>query len=274
MENNPLKQYFRRPVIYFKLPSGGRYYAPGVVDFPVNNDLPVYAMTAIDEMTIRTPDALFNGTAVADLIKSCVPNIKDPWQLNIIDVEAVLVAVRAASNNGKLDIETTCPACNESTSYDINLLSLLGQIPDVDYDSLLKIGDLNVKFRPLTQREINKNEMDQFEIQRLLADIDGMPDSEEKKNVMTGAIHRLNELVTGIISSTIEYIDTPEVRVTEQLFISDFLANTDKNTNEMIKNHSLKLKNQSELKPLKIKCIHCEHEYDQRYVLNVSDFFE
>jgi len=274
MDNNPLKQYFRRPVIYFKLPSGGRYYAPGVVDFPVNDDLPVYAMTAIDEMTIRTPDALFNGVAVVDLIKSCVPNIKDPWQLNSIDIEAVLVAIRAASNNGKLDIETTCPACNESTNYDIDLLALLGQIPDVDFDTPLIIGELKIKFRPLTQRELNKNEMDQFEIQRLLADLEGFAEGEEKKKFMTNAIQRMNEIVMAIISSTIEYIDTPEVRVSSQEFIREFLANTDKITNETVKNHSLQLKNQSELKPLEIKCVPCGNEYSQRYVLNVTDFFE
>ena len=38
------------------------------IDMPENGELPVYPMTAIDEITVRTPDALFNGTAIAELI--------------------------------------------------------------------------------------------------------------------------------------------------------------------------------------------------------------
>lgn len=61
--NNPLQQYFRRPAIYIKLPSDGRYYSDGILSMPENHELPVYPMTAIDEITAKTPDALFNGTS-------------------------------------------------------------------------------------------------------------------------------------------------------------------------------------------------------------------
>ena len=64
MENNPLRQYFRRPAVHVKLPSGGLDYPEGVIDMPPSGELPVYPMTAIDEITARTPDALYNGVAV------------------------------------------------------------------------------------------------------------------------------------------------------------------------------------------------------------------
>jgi hypothetical protein len=83
-------------------------------------------------MTVRTPDALFNGTAVVELIKSCVPNILDPWRLNNIDIDAILVAIRAASGDGKMSIQSQCPACSETTEYDVNLMPLLSKITDVD----------------------------------------------------------------------------------------------------------------------------------------------
>ena len=68
MSDNPLKQYFRRPAVYLKLPSGGLGYPEGTIDMPDTGELPVYPMTAIDEITSRTPDALFNGTAVVEVI--------------------------------------------------------------------------------------------------------------------------------------------------------------------------------------------------------------
>ena len=94
IQNNPLKQYFRRPAIYLKLPSGGKMYQPGVVNIPESGELAVYPMTAIDEISAKTPDALYNGTAMADIIKSCIPDIKDPWSINSVDLDAVLIAIR------------------------------------------------------------------------------------------------------------------------------------------------------------------------------------
>ena len=111
LENNPLKQYFRRPSIYFKLPSGGKYYDASVVTIPENGELPVYPMTAIDEITTKTPDALYNGTGMADIIKSCIPAINNPWAINSIDLDAILVAVKVASGGNDLTLTSECPAC-------------------------------------------------------------------------------------------------------------------------------------------------------------------
>jgi hypothetical protein len=52
MNNNPLRQYFRRPAVYIKLPSGGLGYAKDVLEIPESGDFPVYPMTAIDEITV------------------------------------------------------------------------------------------------------------------------------------------------------------------------------------------------------------------------------
>ncbi len=75
--DNPLRKHFRQPAIYVPLPSQGHYWPSGAVVMPSNNELAVLPMTAIDEITSRTPDALFNGSAVTEIIKSCIPAIRD-----------------------------------------------------------------------------------------------------------------------------------------------------------------------------------------------------
>lgn len=50
--NNPLKQYFRRPAVYIKLPSNGKNYTEGSLDMPENGELPVYPMTAIMKLLV------------------------------------------------------------------------------------------------------------------------------------------------------------------------------------------------------------------------------
>lgn len=274
IDNNPLRQYFRRPSIYFKLPSDGRYYDESVVSMPANRELPVYPMTAIDEMTVRTPDALFNGTAVAELIKSCVPNVLDPWKLNNVDIDAVLVAIRAASGDGKMSIQSQCPACSETTEYEVNLMPLLSKIKDVDYNTPLNIHELSIKFRPLTYTEINQNGQNQFEIQKILADLQNFEDGEQKQKLMTDAVKRLNSLITEVVSRTIESIQTPEATVSQKEYIIDFLNNCDRETSNLIKNHSVAMREASELPELDVKCNACQNEYAQRVILNVSDFFD
>ena len=99
---NPLKQYFRRPAVYIKLPSNNKFYKDGVIENTSTGELPVYPMTAIDEITMKTPDALFNGVAMAELIKSCVPNIKDPWAINNIDFDAILIGIKTRKKNNTI----------------------------------------------------------------------------------------------------------------------------------------------------------------------------
>ena len=94
---NPLQKYFRQPKIYLSLPSKGHWYPEGAIEMTENGELPVYAMTAKDELAFKTPDALLNGQSVVDVVKSCLPNIKDPWLMPSIDVDAILIAIRIAT---------------------------------------------------------------------------------------------------------------------------------------------------------------------------------
>lgn len=230
-------------------------------------------MTAADEVTVRTSDALFNGAAVIELIRSCIPAIKDPWKINSVDMDAIMVAIRAAGSDGKMEVDTVCPSCTEEAKYDINLLNMLGQISAPNYDTPLRVRELEIKFRPLSYDENNNNNMAQFQLQRTLAALDGADDSEANKEQLNQVIKQMNALVTKMISETIEYIKTPEASVEDKQYIVEFLNNCDKNTSNIIRDRSIELRQQTELKPLKIKCIHCQHDYEQQFVLNVTDFF-
>ena len=275
LENNPLRQYFRRPSIYFKLPSGGRGYPPGIVNIPENGELPVYPMTAIDEMTVRTPDGLFNGDAINSLIKSCIPAVLEPWKLSTFDVDACIIAIKAAADNGKMEITTECPACSEDTKFDINLMPLLNEISPLDYNEILKIGDLDIKFKSIMYADTNEMNLLQFQIQKTLYSLDQITeDSDQKQQIMTDAIKQMNDLVLRMVSKSIEYIQTPETKVTDLAFIQDFLSNCERSTNALIKDTSVRLREKNEMKPLDVTCPHCKHQYKQKVVLNATDFFD
>jgi hypothetical protein len=269
--NNPLKQYFRRPALYIKL--NNHLYDETAVQQTPTGEFPVYPMTAIDEITTRTPDAVLNGTAVVDIIKSCMPNILDPWKLIAEDIDTVLIAIRIASNGEKMELSSKCPSCKEEFNFDMNLISILNTRRKSNYDETLNIRELVFKFRPLTYIETNNNGLIQYELQKTMYMLDQMEDSDEKTKQQQDIVNKLKSQLNTIIASTIEYIQTPETRVYEKQFISEFLVNCEKNTSQTIQEHSIKIKSASELPPCRLKCINCSNEYEQAMVLNVTDFF-
>lgn len=272
--DNPLKQYFRRPAVYLKLPSGGEGYPEGTLELPENGEVPIYPMTAIDEITSRTPDSLFNGSAVVEIIRSCVPAIRDPWYVSSIDLDPILVAIRSASHGSTMEIETDCPECNEPSKFDVNLSHILANFKPGDYAKPLTLGELTIKFKPLTFAETNKAGMVQFEIQKNMQQIMAIEDEDVRNVKSSELLETINSTYLELIIATIEYIKVPTGTVFEKDFIEEFLRNCDRKTYEAIKDHSVSLRESTETKPLEIKCIHCGHEYEQKFGINVTDFFE
>lgn len=273
MSTNPLKQYFRRPAAYIKLPSGGKYYSKDEIDLPPDGELPVFPMSAIDEITSRTPDALYNGHAVVEIIKSCIPAIKNPWKITTVDMDSILIGIRIASTGENMDINCVCPKCNTEGAFGLNLINLLSSRRDVDYGKTLKTRDLEIKFRPLRYEETNRNNMAQYDIQKVLTDLTLIEDEEERNKKGQEALKYINNLTTDIVATTIEWIKTPETTVGNTDFIKEFINNCDRQTAAAIKQFSVDLREQSILPPLPAKCTNCENEFEQPLMLNVSDFF-
>lgn len=113
---SPLVGFYRAPKLYTRLPSQGKFYDDDIVEFPrETGELPVYAMTAKDEMIMKNPDALLNGEAVAQVISSCVPAVKKPRQMISNDIDTLLLAIQAATNGDEVDIKANCPECKTET---------------------------------------------------------------------------------------------------------------------------------------------------------------
>ena len=101
---NPLLKHFRQPQLYLRLPSQGKFYPAGSIDMPATKELPIYSMTALDEIIWKNPDALLNGQATVDVIHSCVPNIKNAWMIPNIDMDAILIGIRRATYGNFMDL--------------------------------------------------------------------------------------------------------------------------------------------------------------------------
>ena len=273
-KTNPLRQYFRQPAIYVKLPSQGKNYPAGALNIPATGELPVYPMTAIDEITYRTPDALFNGQATVNVIQSCVPDIKDAWAVPSIDVDTLLVAIRIATYGHEMNFETTCPKCQHESERVMDMRTVLDTIGSADYSQTIRSGDMEIFFKPLSYKNMNDNNQMQFESQKLLS---GLPDNElpdaAKMSALGDALKKITEITVSAMSQSISAIKTPQALVSEPEFIREFLTNCDRIVFNQIRDFIVDLKTKSEMQPLKIACSDCQHEYEQSITLDMTSFF-
>ena len=276
MQNNPLRKYFRQPAIYIKLPSNGNFYEPGTLDMPPNRELPVFPMTAMDEITYRTPDALFNGQAVINVIQSCVPSVRDASKIPSCDLNTLLVAIRIASYGHEMSLGSVCPKCGTDHEYTIDLRTVLDSFKSPDFETPLVAGDLTIYFTPLTYKQLNEISKIQFEDQKLIEMIPNadLPE-DEKLRRLNQAFLKLSTMTLNALSESISMIKTDSEIVTEPEFIKEFVANCSRDMFDKIRDRIVSLKEQSELKPLKIHCLNpeCQKDYETPFTLDVSNFF-
>lgn len=272
--SNPLKQYFRQPAIYLRLPSGGKHWRPGSINIPENGELPVYPMTAIDEITYRTPDALFNGQAVVNVIQSCVPGIVDAWACPTVDMNSILTAIRIASYGHELGMTSTCPNCTHVADYGLDLRTVLDQQRSPNYTKTIKHGDLEILFKsPTYQNQHDTNSL-QFDEQRILKMIpDSEMSDEEKVERLNQVLRKITDITVDAIKWSVAAIRTPEALVTEPVHIQEFFRNCDRKLFTEVRDHIIALRESTDLKPLSIKCSECETEYLQPLTLDMSSFF-
>lgn len=273
--DNPLRKYFRQPAIHLRLPSGGRNWPAQAISMPPNGELPIYPMTAVDEITSRTPDALFNGSAVTDIIRSCVPAIHDPWATPASDITALLVAIRLASYGHSMEMGTKCPKCSEENEYSLDLRTVLDGLKSGDYETPLQSGDLTIYFTPMTYQQLNENNRVQFEDQKMIQSLNSAEiDEEEKLRLLTEIYKKVSELTVISIRNSITMIKTADAIVSEPPFIDEFLRNCRKEVFEAIRDRAVELREQSDVRPLKLTCPSCQHQYEQTFTLDLSNFFE
>jgi len=252
--NNPLKKYFRQPKIYLTLPSKGNFYPVGSIDMPESGELPIFPLTAKDEMLMKTPDALLNGEATVEVIRSCVPNILDPWKMPNIDLDAIMIAIRIASYGELLTLTTNVPVINEERDYDINLRELLDTFVNFEYNPYIAIDDdIMIETRPMTYKEFTANAQRTFQEQRIfkLVSDDNMPD-DEKLVHFNASFRKLTEFTIDLLLMSVVSIDTPEGKVTDKKFIRDFFNNTNKEYFNKVMKHLEVLREKSSIQPLKV----------------------
>jgi len=277
--SNPLSKHFRRPAIHLQLPSAGKFWPDGALDLPVTGAIPVYPMTVKDELTLKTPDALMNGSGMMDVVKSCCPNIVDPWSMPTLDVDPIFIAIRIASYGHGMDITAVCPHCNTKNEYKIDLRVITDNIKRANFDTPVTIDGLVFRFKPQRYRDLNQTSMITFAEQRLI-DTVVLNDSltqEEKTHQFTESFEKLRQLNIKLISTSISSITTEDgTTVADADQISEFLDSCSRQIYSDIKKSVDRLVEANKIEPFEVICENeeCLKEYTTSLTFDQANFFE
>ena len=272
MVQNPLQQYFRQPKIFLKLPSLGAHYSPDTITGDVEN-LPIFGMTGMDQIIAKTPDALISGESTIKVIESCCPSFKDAWQISSIDIDCMLVAIRIATFGKNYSIGHECSACHELNDYDIDLSAIIEHFGNCVFQSKIVYNELVIRISPLSYKQATVFNLENFALQRQLAQLDKVQDEDTKKQILSTIFSELGVLQNKILLAGIESVETPNGIVTEWAYIKEWLDDSDKEVTDAIKKQ-LDINSQTWKIPNSIvKCAHCGNEESLIVDLDQSNFF-
>ena len=276
INNNPLAKHFRQPAIYLKLPSGGRFYTEGTLDVGATGEVPIYPMTVKDELLLKTPDALMNGSSIAEMIRSCCPSIKDPWNMPLIDLDPILIAIRLASYGEGMDMTSNCTHCSEENEHTVDLRKVLDNLkPVANYDKQNFLSGLVFDIQPQTFQEINNASIIAFEQQKIVATVENSELSlEDKKAQFDASFKKLTDLNINTLVSCIRSITIEDgTKVTQKELIKDYLEHTDRKNYDDVRELVTGIVKANALEPMEVNCTQCQKDYKINLDFNQSNFF-
>jgi len=251
---NPLSMFMRQPKIYIRLPSGGEYWPEGSLEMTETGELPVYSMTAKDELMLKVPDALMNGQAVVDVIQHCIPNIKNAWECPSLDLDMILIAIRLATYGEMMSTPVTFSEDFEM-EYQIDLRVLMDRLTQqiIWHDTIPINQDLTVYVKPLTYKKISQAAIKTFETQKIMQVVNDDKLSEEQKiKLFKESFKNLSDATLGTITDSIFRIDSVAGSTSDPEHIAEFVNNIDKEIFTTIQKHLESLRDTNTIKPMPV----------------------
>lgn len=131
---NPLIEKMREkmPGVVVRLPSKGAIYEKGVLDDSVEDgEVTVYPMRLLEELKMKSPDSILQGTAISETIQYCVPQVLQPTTLAPEDVDYLLTAIKKSTHGPTIKFKDACMKL-DTTGYDATDENVLNEMEERD----------------------------------------------------------------------------------------------------------------------------------------------
>lgn len=272
-----LQSYQRQPKLFVDLPSKGKYYDASIIEDEQYVQLPVFGMNAMDEIMFKTPDALFGGEATSQVIRSCVPAIKEPWKLVGFDIDYILIAIRIATYGDDMPVTTKCPKCSERTENNLSLTRMIQTYENFPVDHNFSIDDLTFNLKPLTYKQMTDFSIENYTNERQLIQIaqDNQMSDDEKNEATKNIYNKINDQNLRVAISYIKSISNNSDSETDLSTIREFIVNNDAVFYNKLKQSIFELSNLWKVPKMTTECANeeCDHTYESKVELDYSNFF-
>lgn len=276
---NPLNKYFRVPKTYVKLPSRGRFYPDNFVDVTANGEVAVYPLTAIDQILLKTPDAILNGDALLRVVKNCVPGVSDVKLLVEPDINTLLLAMRIASSGNTTEWTMACPKCNTEHTFDVDLNSIVETQNYIDEDPIVDFnGELRIYLKPydFAQRNLQLlNEIEEAQAVKLINSNQEL-DENQKMAELSRHVDNMAQRTFDVVSLSIQMIEivaTKEI-VTDRTYIAEFLKGITRTQADSIIDTIRELNQKGINTRQRFTCTSCSHDWEQILDFDPTSFFD
>jgi len=275
-QQNPLAQYFRQFKIYLKLPSGTSYYDNSVVQFTDKGEIGILPMTAKDEIALKNPDALLNGEALIEVLRSCVPAVKNPRALLTNDIDALITAIRYATFNDSLETTLNCPNCGAENTFKLDLAYALDNMEYLDSEYVVNLDTgLSVFVTPHKFPDLLTALHTQFEQTKLTRALESTTISDKERGLVFDKAFKEMSATTFslILNSIVKVVDeSKNVNVTNKEHIKEFLFNTDKKTADKISDLIKEINRIGIKRTFDAHCESCSHVWSSEIDFNPVNF--
>lgn len=272
MSLNPLHKYFRQPKIYISLPSKGIYSEPGSIE-KLGEQMPVMSMTGMDELLLKTPDALLNGEATVKVIESCCPYIKNAWEVSNLDLDLILISIRIATYGSSMDISSNCPSCSAENEYEVDLMRLVDHLTQCDYDNKIVLDELTVFIRPLSYKIATSFAIKTFELQKYLQQSLQIENEDERTAALAEMYNKMADNQKESYIASIDSVQAPEGVVDERSYIAEWIQNSEKVIFDAIKAQIDKNNNIWRIPDMPVECKECGHKHTTAIQMDQANFF-
>lgn len=274
---NPLAAHFRVPGIHTVIPSGGTYVGPEDIEMSVTGELEVYPMTAKDEVWAKNPDGLLNGYSIENIIKSCVPGVKNPRKMPAVDIDYLLLAIKKATFGPTMTITAKCPKCGNEHDFQCPIDDIMGTMRPLPRDVSVRLSDdLIVYLRPHNYEATIKTNLAAFEETKLLQVL-LMNDWSEEQRVKTfsNSFSKVSNLNLELISDCIVSISSRGAIVDNPRHIAEFIQNAPREFYHKINDALEQFKTAGFDKTIEIQCPkeECQHVWSTDLIFDPAHFF-
>jgi hypothetical protein len=251
---NPLAGLMRQPKLSIKLPSQGRFWPAGSINFTEDGEFKVFSMTAKDELLLKNPATQVGGQALVDVIHSCIPDILNAWDTPGIDLDVILIAIRIATYGPTMKVPVTVEGITEE--YDVDLFEIIESLLTNAkwYDQVELDNGMIIFINPLSYKDISKAGQENTETQKIMNIVNNDKlDDEKKVSLFRESFVKLTDITLNVVFGSIKKIITADnISVNNPKFIKEFLDNADREVFTKVRTRINELTLHNSIKPIKV----------------------